>query len=46
MSQFNDFTVALPSQSFPAGQYRIRLYGVRGERRQVVEEYTVRIQYQ
>jgi anti-sigma factor RsiW len=46
MSQFNDFTVALPSQSFPAGQYRIRLYGVRWERRQVVEEYTVRIQYQ
>jgi hypothetical protein len=43
---FNNFTVMLPRQLFPAGPYRIRLYGLRASRRHLVEEYTVRIQYQ
>jgi len=42
----NNFTVALPRRLFPAGGYRIKLYGLRAGRRHLVEEYAVRIQYQ
>jgi hypothetical protein len=40
-----NFTVTLSRRLFPAGQYRLRLYGLRGDRRQMVEEYAVRIRY-
>lgn len=44
-SPYNTFTVALPRSLFPAGQYQLRLYGLRGQRRELVEEYVVRIVY-
>jgi len=44
-SPYNNFTVALPRQSFPAGQYRIKLYGERDGKKELLEEYAVRVQY-
>jgi hypothetical protein len=44
-SQFNNFTVTLSRRSFPAGQYRINLYGLRGGGRELVEGYALRIRY-
>ena len=44
-SPYNNFTVALPRRSFPAGQYRIKLYGLRDGTKELVEEYAVRVQY-
>jgi anti-sigma factor RsiW len=44
-SQFNNFTLTLPRRLFPAGQYRIKLYGVRDGSKKLVEEYWLRIQY-
>ncbi len=44
-SPYNNFTVALPRRSFPAGQYRIKLYGLNNGGRQLVEDYAVRVQY-
>jgi hypothetical protein len=44
-TEFNTFTLALSRPLFPAGQYRIRLFGLRGGHRELVEEYTVRIRY-
>lgn len=38
------FTVALSRRLFPAGRYRIKLYGLRGGKRELVEDYVVRIQ--
>jgi anti-sigma factor RsiW len=45
-SRFNNFTIALARGLLPAGQYRLRLYGRRAGRKELVEEYVVRIQYQ
>lgn len=45
-SPYNNFTVTLPRRSFSAGQYRIKLYGLRGTRRELVEEYALHIRYQ
>jgi hypothetical protein len=41
----NTFTVALPRRLFPAGQYRIKLYGFNSNRRELIEDYPVRIEY-
>ncbi|HXG64576.1 MAG TPA: hypothetical protein VNO70_05685 [Blastocatellia bacterium] len=41
----NTFTVALTRQSLPPGQYRFRLFGLRGNQRELVEDYVVRIRY-
>lgn len=44
-NRFGNFTVALPRQTFPAGDYRLKLYSLREGRRQLVEEYAMRLQY-
>jgi hypothetical protein len=38
------FTVALPARLLPAGAYRIRLTGVRGTERSVMEEFAFRVE--
>jgi hypothetical protein len=43
---FDTFNVALPRKLMPMGTYRIKLYGLRGDRRELIEDYRVRIQYQ
>jgi anti-sigma factor RsiW len=45
-SALNNFTVSLARRLFPTGQYLVKLYGWRGERKRLVEEYAVRIRYQ
>jgi len=44
-SAYNNFTVAMHRRSFPAGEYRLKIYGLRNGRRELVEEYAIRIAY-
>ncbi len=44
-NRYNNFTVALPRRTFPAGDYRLKLYSLRDDRREIVEEYSIRLQY-
>src|SRR5215510_3584941 len=44
-SEYDTFTVAMSRRLFPAGRYRIKLYGLRGGNRELVEDYVVRVQY-
>jgi len=44
-SPYNNFTVALHRRSFPAGEYRLEIYGLRDGRRQLIEEYAIRLSY-
>ena len=44
-SQYNNFTVAMRRRSFPAGEYRLKIYGLRDGRRQLIEEYAIRLTY-
>ncbi len=44
-SPYNNFTVAMRRRSFPAGEYRLRIYGLRDGRRQLIEEYAIRLMY-
>lgn len=44
-NRYNNFTVALPRRTFPAGDYRLKLYSLRNGRRELVEEYAMRLQY-
>ena len=44
-SPYNNFTVALRRRSFPAGEYRLKIYGLRDGRRQLIEEYAIRLSY-
>lgn len=46
MSSYDNFTLMLPRRLFPAGEYRIALYGLRDGRRELVERYVLRIRYQ
>ncbi len=45
-SRFDTFTVAFPRRLLPPGRYRLTLYGLRGPRRDVVEDYEVIFHYQ
>jgi hypothetical protein len=45
-TRFGVFTVALPCQILPAGQYQIRISGRRAGQEHPVESYMLRIQYQ
>jgi anti-sigma factor RsiW len=45
-SQLNTFTVALPRRLMPAGQYRLKLFGLRAGRSEVIAEYQLRLNYQ
>lgn len=44
-NSYNNFTVALPRRTFPAGDYQLRLYSLRNGRREKVEEYAIHLQY-
>jgi hypothetical protein len=45
-NESNTFTIVWPSRLFRAGRYRIKLYGLPGGKRELVEDYQVRVQYQ
>lgn len=45
-SPYNNFTVAMRRRSFPGGEYRLKIYGLRGGRRELIEEYAIRLLYQ
>lgn len=42
----NTFTLALPNTRFPAARYRIKLFGLRGQQKELVQDYVMRVQYQ
>lgn len=42
-SPYNNFTVAMHRRSFPAGEYRLKIYGLRDGRRALIEEYAIRL---
>jgi hypothetical protein len=44
-SPYNNFTVALRRSAFPAGEYRLKIYGLRDGRRELVEQYAIRLTY-
>jgi len=44
-SPYNNFTIALRRRTFPAGEYRLKIYGLRDGRRQLIEEYAIRLSY-
>ena len=44
-SPYNNFSVALRRSSFPAGEYRLKIYGVRDGRRELIEQYAIRLTY-
>jgi len=44
-SPYNNFTVAMPRRTFPAGEYRLKIYGLRDGQRRLVEEYAIRLRY-
>ena len=44
-SPYNNFTVAMRRRSFPAGEYRLKIYGLHDGRRQLIEEYAIRLRY-
>lgn len=44
-SPYNNFTVALRRSSFPAGEYRLKIYGVREGRRELIEQYAILLTY-
>ena len=45
-SPYNNFTVAMRRRLFPGGEYRLKIYGLRGGRRELIEEYAIRLLYQ
>jgi hypothetical protein len=44
-SAYNNFTVAMRRRSFPEGEYRLKLFGSSDGRRQLIEQYTIRLAY-
>ena len=44
-SPYNNFTVAMRRRAFPAGEYRLKIYGMRDGRRELIEEYAIRLTY-
>ncbi|HEU4508576.1 MAG TPA: zf-HC2 domain-containing protein [Pyrinomonadaceae bacterium] len=44
-SPYNNFTVAMRQRSFPAGEYRLKIFGLRDGRRELIEEYAIRLTY-
>jgi hypothetical protein len=45
-SAFGTFTVVIPRRLLTSSQYQFMLYGLRGNRRQLIEDYRVRFQFQ
>ena len=44
-SAYNNFTIAMRRTSFPAGEYRLKLYGLSDGRRELIEQYAIRLVY-
>jgi hypothetical protein len=44
-SAYNNFTVSMRRRSFPAGEYLLKLYGLRDGRRELIEAYAIRLTY-
>lgn len=44
-SPYNNFTVAMRRGLFPAGEYRLKIYGMRDGRRALIEQYAIRLTY-
>ena len=44
-SPYNNFTVAMRKSTFPAGEYRLKIFGVRNGKRELIEEYAIRLTY-
>jgi hypothetical protein len=44
-SQADTFTVTLQRRLLPAGQYRLRLYGLRAGRSEAIGDYAIRVSY-
>jgi hypothetical protein len=44
-SPYNNFTVAMRRRAFPAGEYRLKIYGMRDGRRALIEQYAIRVMY-
>jgi hypothetical protein len=44
-SPYNNFTVAIRRRSLPPGEYRLKIYGLRDGRRELIEEYAIRLVY-
>jgi anti-sigma factor RsiW len=44
-SPYNNFTVAMRRRAFPAGEYRLKIYGLRDGRRELIEEYAIHLIY-
>jgi hypothetical protein len=42
-SPYNNFTVAMHRRSFPAGEYHLKIYGLRDGRRELIQEYAIRL---
>ncbi len=45
-SRFNEVSLVLPRKALPPGDYRLRLYGIKDGKAELVEEYEVRIVHQ
>jgi hypothetical protein len=44
-SPYNNFTVALSRRALPAGEYQLKLYGMRNGRKEMVQQYAIRLTY-
>lgn len=44
-SPYNTFTATLARGLLPAGSYHLKLYGVSGNQKELIEDYAVRIEY-
>jgi hypothetical protein len=42
----NTFTLALPDALFPAARYHIKIFGLRGKQKELVQDYLMRVQYE
>jgi hypothetical protein len=44
-SAYDNFSIAMRRRSFPAGQYRLRLYGLDNGRKELIEQYAIQLAY-
>jgi hypothetical protein len=44
-SAYDNFSIVMRSRSFPPGQYRLRLYSLDNGRKELIEQYAIRLSY-
>lgn len=44
-NEWNNFTVGFSRRLIPAGKYRMKIYGLRNSRRELLEDYAVSVKY-